>query len=262
MKLTLVSGTLYKSIFILLPLCWVISACSESSEGRRDIVTNENIEADLGKIKEEKGTVQARLVVANPTSSVLTPVQAYTRCTCLKAKVDRNPVAPGENVLIELDYNPAYKEGIIMEEVQVIFADSDYLMSLVVKGDVLPCKHPVTDYAAYDFGSGLYISQEVVPFGKLQPGESGSVYVSLASDKKRPIEVTFDSPSKNIHMIQSKRLEKEGRDTLQLGFTMPKDASPGDTLLLPVGVLVNGKHQEKPLIVKAIARGTPQSNEE
>ena len=261
MRIAPVSGSPYIFLLFLLPVLWAVSSCTDAPKAITDIVTNENTEADLGKIREEKGVLKARLIVANPTRDTLYPLQAFTLCTCLKAKVNRKPVAPGGNVLVELDYNPAYKKGIIMEEVQVIFDGSDYLMSLVVKGDVLPCKHPVTDYASYEFGRGLYISQEVVPFGKLVPGGDASVFIGVASDRRRPLRLGFKGQGENLRLRTEMELAREGHDTLHLHFTMPEDAVPGDTLLFPITLLVDGKEVDKPLVAKAIVKAPdPKEN--
>lgn len=253
-----------KKIRIVLPfavMCLVVSSCmcSPSSEERRsslpeEIVTSENTEADFGTIYEEDGLARTVLVVRNNSADTLFPAAAYSHCRCAAATVNHLPVPPGKDVRVEVTYNPAYRSGIFMEEVQVRFEDRRDVMSLVIKGEVIPCVHPVTDDHPYSFGSGLYMSHETLHFGKAQDGENRMIYVRLANDTDRQITVSFDSPRPGILACrQNVTLDAHGRDTLHFRFTMPADLSPGDTLRFALRPAVNGKPVGKDLNVKAIS---------
>lgn len=253
-----------KKIRIVLPfavICLVVGSCmcSHSSEGKRgsvpeEIVTSENTEADLGTIYEEDGLARTVLVVRNNSADTLFPVAAYSHCRCAAATVSPLPVAPGEDVMVDVTYNPAYRSGIFMEEVQVRFNGRRDVMSLVVKGEVIPCVHPVTDDHPYNFGSGLYMSHETLHFGNSRCGESHMIYVRLANDTDRKMTVTFDNPlPETLAYRQKVTLDAHGRDTLHFRFTMPAGLSSGDTLRFALRPSVNGAPVGKDLNVKAIS---------
>lgn len=235
--------------------------CSSASEGKRgsvpeEIVTSENTEADLGTIYEEEGLARAVLVVRNNSADTLFPVAAYSHCRCAAATVSRLPVAPGEDVRVEITYNPAYRSGIFMEEVQVRFGGRRDVMSLVIKGEVIPCVHPVTDDHPYSFGSGLYMSHETLHFGNAKDGENRMIYVRLANDTDRKITVTFDNPCpETLGCRQKITLGAHGRDTLHFRFAMPPGLPQGDTVRFALSPAVNGKPVGKVLNVKAISSG-------
>lgn len=236
-----------------------MAACTGNPSGTavREIRTTENTEADLGRMKEKDGPVQAVLTVRNETADTLHPAMAYTRCGCLTAEVDRAPVPPGGDVRVRVEYNPSYRKGIIMEEVGVRFQDRRPMMSLIVKGEVLPMKHPVEDDYPYDFGGGLHLSHEVLHYGKMEAGDTGDIFIRVANERKRPVTVSF-TPEAALRNHMSFRgdlsLPKEGRDTLHFKFKMPEGLSPGDTLWFSMVPSVDGKALDKPLRVKSIAR--------
>lgn len=221
----------------------------------KDILTSENTEADLGKIKEADGPVFFNLLAENATADTLYPVAVHTRCTCLTGKTDRKPVPPGGKVKVEAVYNPAYRKGIIMEEVMVQFAGRRSGMSLIVKGEVLPMKHPVEEDHPYDFGNGIHLSHSTLHFGKMEAGESKYIYIRCASERKKETEVSFIPQEQfigNLHFRERIRLEKEGRDTVNFRFTMPEGIASGDTLTFPIKVSASGRILDRPLTVKAI----------
>lgn len=248
-----------KKVFAAIGLACAVAACAGRPSGTavREIATTENTEADLGRMKEKDGPVQAVLTVRNEEPDTLYPVMAYTRCGCLTATVDRAPVPPGRDVRVHVEYNPSYRKGIIMEEVGVSFRDRRQMMSLIIKGEVVPMKHPVEEDYPYDFGGGLHLSHEVLHYGKMEAGQTGDIFIRVASERKRPVTVSFAPEAAlrdHLAFRGDLRLPGEGRDTLHFRFTMPDGIPPGDTLWFSVIPAVGGKPLDKPLRIKSIAR--------
>ncbi len=88
---------------------------------QEEIVTSENTEADLGTIYEEEGLARTVLVVRNNSADTLFPVAAYSHCRCAAATVSPLPVAPGEDVRIDVTFdNPrpetlAYRQKMTLD---------------------------------------------------------------------------------------------------------------------------------------------------
>ena len=250
-----------RSIIAISVLIALAGACTDGGKKRsgsvREIRTSENTEADLGVMKEKDGIVHAVLVVRNESPDTLSPAMAYTVCGCLAATVGREPVLPGEDFRIDVKYNPSYRKGIIMEEIIVPFIDNPRMLSLIVKGEVIPMKHPVEDDYPYDFGEGLHLSHEVLHYGKMSPGQNGDIFIRVASERKRRTTVSFlpeESLKGSLRMRGELPLEKEGRDTLHFRFTMPEGIPAGDTVWFSVYPALNGKMLDKPLKIKSISK--------
>lgn len=243
--LYIVSGL---SAMVLFESCWQINRTPS------EIITNENTEADFGIIEEKNGPVQTKLIVKNESADTLFPLGANTHCRCVKASVDRKPVPPGGNLAVDVVYNPAYRKGIFMEEIGVGLRGRN-MMSLIIKGEIIPMEHPVTEDNPYDYGSGLHLSHEALHFGNLEAGEKRDIYIRYANDTGKPFRLSFEAPddrADNISFRNNVEVGGKVRDTLHFHFTMPDGLLPGDTLRFPMQVRINDKPSSKILEIKAI----------
>lgn len=233
----------------------IFMSCSDGGSKVRDILTNDFTEADLGKIKEKDGPVTFNLLVENTTGLPMVPLQTLTWCSCVDAEItDHTPVMPGETAKLSVTYNPAYRKGRFMEEIQLYYNDQHHLLSLIIKGEIIPYRHPVTEDHPYDYGNGMYLSHEVLNYGYKEEGGAGDMFIRVANEKKRKVELTFQTPEALEDHLSVNPLTLSGRqrDTLHLRFTMPEGYGPSDTLSVPIYPCVNGKPLPKPLIIKAI----------
>lgn len=221
-----------------------------------EIVTDENTEADFGVVYESDGLARTVLVVRNVSSDTLMPVGACSRCRCAEASVDAVPVAPGEDIRVAVSYNPAYHKGVFMEEVQVKFLGIRRVMSLIIKGEVVPCEHPLSDDYPYDYGMGLHLSHETLHFGNLRAGESRMIYIRYANEFGTPAGLTFEPQGEipgRLSFRPSVTLVANARDTLHFRFTMPEGIAPADTLRFSLQPCINGTPLGKKLNIKAIS---------
>lgn len=238
----------------------LMSAVSCRNSGNiRNIVTSENTEADFGVIKEKDGPSQANLLIPNTTSDTLLPVTALTRCSCVIASIEETPVAPGETLKVAVTYNPSYRSGIFMEEIGIRCLGRSGLISLIIKGEVIPMRHGVEEDHPYDYGRGLHMSHEVLHYGKLAPGEKGKIFVRCANSRSRGMNLSFEIPDSCRSYLSFKgehHLGGHGRDTVWFSLTMPESVRPGDTLTFSARPAANGKYTDKTLDIKAIAKCT------
>lgn len=118
-------GILAKRLHLLAALgALVVSALFSSckpNESRHParMKASEEHETNLGRIYESEGLDEFTLVLTNDTDLPIVPLGTYTHCSCLKAEVEREPVMPGEEFEVRVTYNPAYRSGPLMEEIQV-----------------------------------------------------------------------------------------------------------------------------------------------
>lgn len=240
-----------KLAFILLCAVALTVACAPK-DGIRTIRTAPDKEADLGKIKEIDGPVTVRLVVRNEYADTLYPAYIHTPCGCTEGHFDPHPVAPGEDETIEVTYNPAYRPGPMMEEIQVYYRNSPVkARSLVIKGEVIGYNHPIEEDRPYAYGEGLYMSHKVLNFGQLRPGETGDFFFRYGNGNTKKATVVFDIPDSwkpYVRMRQPGKMKADERDTVHVKFTMPDGLESLEFSLQP---LVNGNPTGEVLGIRA-----------
>ena len=230
------------------------AACAPKG-GVRTIRTTTSTEADFGKIKEIDGPVTVRLLVKNDLKDTLFPLRMYTPCNCTQVKFDRKPVAPGEDEVLEVTYNPAYRPGLMMEEIVVYYQNSPVKSrSIVIKGEVIGYNHPIEEDRPYAYGEGLYMNYKVLSFGALKPGETRDVFFRHGNGGSKKADIRFEIPAQwkpYLRMRQPGRMKADERDTIHVKFTLPEGV---DTVDFQVQPTVNGKATQEKLRIKAYAK--------
>jgi hypothetical protein len=230
----------------------ILAAACTPKDGIRTLRTAEGEEADLGKIKEIDGPVTVRLLVKNTYPDTLYPVQLYTPCGCTEARFDRKPIAPGDDEVLEVTYNPAYRPGPMREEIQVRYRNSPVqVRNLAIKGEVVGFNHPIEEDRPYAYGEGLYMSHKVMSYGRMRPGQTGDFFFRHGNGNTRKATVTFDIPQAwqpYLRMRQPGKMKADERDTIHVKFTMPEGVDSVEFALQP---RVDGKPTEEVLTVRA-----------
>ena len=236
---------------VLLLLAVLLIGCAPT-DGIRTIRTAPDREADLGKIKEIDGPVSVRLLVRNEYADTLYPVYVHTPCGCTEGRFDPNPVAPGADETIEVTYNPAYRPGPMMEQIQVYYKNSPVKMRMfAIKGEVIGYTHPIEEDRPYNFGEGLYMSHMVLNYGSKLPGETGDMFFRYGNGNTRKSVLTFDIPAEwqaYLGLRSPGRMKADQRDTLHVSFTMPEGV---DTVDFTVQPRMDGRPTEQVLTIRA-----------
>ena len=233
----------------------VLAVSCGPKDGVRTFRTNASEEVDLGKIIEKDGPVTFRLVARNELADTLYPVQLYTPCGCTQVQFDRKPVAPGEDEVLTVTYDPAYRPGPMMEEIVVYYRNSPVRSrGFVIKGEVIGFLHPIEEDRPYAYGEGLYMSHKVLNFGARGVGETADMFFRHGNGGKKKADIRFDIPESwqpYVRMRQPGRMKADERDTIHVKFTMPENI---DTVDVDIQPLVNGKPTEQTLRIKAIKK--------
>ena len=230
----------------------LLAAACAPKDGVRTLRTAEGQEADLGRIKEIDGPVTVRLLVKNTYADTLYPVQLHTPCGCTQARFERKPVAPGADEVLEVTYNPAYRPGPMREEVQVRYQNSPVkVRTFAIKGEVIGYNHPIEEDRPYAYGEGLYMSHQVLNYGRLLPGQTGDFFFRHGNGNPRKADIVFDIPAEwqpYVRMRQPGKMKADERDTIHVKFTMPEGLDSVDFALQP---RVDGKPTESVLTIRA-----------
>ena len=233
----------------------VLAVACGPKDGVRSLRVTTSTEADLGKIKEIEGPVTVKLLCRNDYADTLYPVQLHTPCGCTQVAFDRKPVAPGEDEVLTVTYDPAYRPGPMMEEIVVYYRNSPVRSrSMVIKGQVIGYNHPIEEDRPYAYGEGLYMSHKVLNFGARDVGETADMFFRHGNGGKKKADIRFDIPESwqpYVRMRQPGRMKANERDTIHVKFTMPENI---DTVDVDIQPLVNGKPTEQTLRIKAIKK--------
>ena len=237
--------------FVLMALLW---ACAPSG-GIRTFRASTSKEVDLGKIMEIDGPVTFRLLLKNEYKDTLYPVRMHTPCYCTKVRFEKDPVAPGEDEVLEVVYDPAYRPGPMMEQIQVYYTNNSPTRVRIVtfKGEIIGYNHPIEEDRPYAFGSGLYMSHKVLSFGIVRPGDTADMFFRYGNGNTKASTVEFDIPQEwkpFFRLRQPGKMKADGRDTLHARFTMPMGM---DSVLFAVRPMVDGKPVEQDLTIRAYA---------
>ena len=240
-----------KKAIILLASVLGIAACG-TGDGVRTLRVTTSTEANLGKIKEIEGPVTFKLVCKNDLADTLYPVQLHTPCGCTQVSFDRKPVAPGEDEVLTVTYDPAYRPGPMMEEIVVYYRNSPVRSrSMVIKGEVIGYNHPIEEDRPYAYGEGLFMSHKVLGFGALAPGQTRDVFFRHGNGNKWKADIRFEVPQEwepFLRLRQPGKMKADERDTLHVRFTMPEGVDTVDFWVQP---RVNGKPTREKIRIKA-----------
>lgn len=242
-----------KTLF-LIALVSCLWACGPK-DGIRTYRATTTKEVDLGKIMEIDGPLTVRLLLKNDFKDTLYPVQLYTPCRCTKVKFEKLPIAPGEDEVLEVTYNPAYNPGPMTEQIQIFYVNSPTRARMVtIKGEVIGFIHPIEEDRPYAYGEGLYMSHKVLSYGRIYPGSSADMFFRYGNGNTHETNVVFDIPEEwkpYLKLRQPGNMKADERDTLHARFIMPEGR---DSVLFAVRPMVDGKPTEEVLTIKAYAR--------
>ena len=241
--------------FTYIILAAALAAACGPKDGIRTYRATTQTEVNLGKIKEIEGPVTFRLLCRNDYADTLYPAQLYTPCGCTKVKFDRKPVAPGEDEVLEITYNPAYRPGPLMESIDIYYVNSPVqTRNFVFKGEVIGYNHPIEEDRPYAYGEGLFMSHKVLHFGSLSAGSTADMFFRHGNGNSKKADIRFDIPSQwqpYLRMRQPGKMKADERDTLHVKFTMPAGM---DTVVFAVQPLVNGVPTQEVLTIRAVSR--------
>lgn len=235
-------------------LLLLAAACGP--KGPKEYHVSESVAADLGTIKEIDGPVEFTLLVFNNYPDTLYPKMIYTPCGCTAAKTEKLPVAPGEEEVIKVTYNPAYRPGKMREDLIIHYQNSPVkTRHIAITGEVIGYNHPIEESCRYNLGQDFYSSHKVLSFGNFNPGETKDMFFRYGNGSKRNAKVIFQVPEEwapYVRVRQPGKMKADQRDTVHVKVTLPEGR---DTVRFTIQPIVNGKPTDEPLNVTGRLRG-------
>lgn len=210
---------------------------------------------DFGTVYEKDGKTVRDFTFRNSGRDTVVICGITTACRCITGEPSFRPVPPGGEGVVTLTLDPAYRSGPMQYRAVIWYHDRAAHQTVPIKGDVVPMLHPVEEDHPYGFGSGLYASHKVLPFGSLRAGESKRMFFRYANATSEPMELRFEVEgccSRYIEMDRELSLGPDERGKLYVTVTMPEGYSGSHiNYIWPV---VNGVRLEKPITVKMTSK--------
>jgi len=230
-----------------------VAAVACGPKGPKEYHVSESAPADLGTIKEIDGPVSFKLLVFNNYKDTLYPKMIYTPCGCTSAKPQQKGVAPGEDEVIEVTYNPAYRPGEMHEQIIIHYENSPVRVRRVgIKGTVIGYNHPIEESCRYNMGLDFYSSHKKLGFGGMTQGQTKDMFFRYGNGGKRKAKVEFVIPEQWQPYIRIKQpgvLKVDQRDTTHVKLTFPVGA---DSVSFTIQPLVNGKPTDETIMIHAV----------
>lgn len=213
--------------------------------------------ANLGNIDEADGLVHFKAVYVNDNPDTVYVFRTHVSCSCLSVDdFESNYVGPGDKIIANLTYNPAYRNG-ETEEFANLRLSSRETITVHMTANVKPTVHPIEESHPYKLGQGLQTSHKTLSYAFMDPGETKEMYIHIANGLNRKANIILQPRgeySDCIKFRQPGKMAADGRDTIHFKMTMPENYSGLDPITFNLQPIVNGVETETPLLVKAFPR--------
>lgn len=146
---------------------------------------------NFGQIEEKEGKVSHTFIFQNRGKSLIAFENVATGCGCVDFEYSKEPIKPGESRKLTVTYNPAYRPGFFSKEIVVLSNSRQNYTRIWIKGDVIPCAHPIEDNYPYDFGNGLWLNLKVIAFGEMKKGMTKTMKLRYANTTEKDIKLNF-----------------------------------------------------------------------
>lgn len=210
---------------------------------------------DFGTVEEKDGKQVRDFEFRNDSRDTVVVCDITTACRCVTGEPSFIPVPPGQTGTVRLTLDPAYRSGPMKYSVVIWYRDRMVRQTVSVTADVVPMLHPVEEDHPYSFGSGLYTSHKVLPFGSLACGETKEMFFRYANGTPQPMNLRFEIEgccARHIEMETEFDLAPDERGKLYVRITMPHGYSGSHVnRIWPV---VDGIRLENPIIVKVTTK--------
>ncbi len=206
---------------------------------------------NFGTITEEGGSVSHTFKIRNNGSTPVVIYNVSTSCGCTTTKFSRKPIAKGEEVDMDITYDPRFRPGIFSKSVFVYTSESDEPTILKIEGDVTPRVLPIEERYPYkltdDFRVGsLFVNFRAVPHGRLV---QQSVEFRNMADRERDVEFRVRAASSPLQLHFERGVAKNEGASLEVGYYIE---SGRGHLADTIDIYIDGRRIDKYISVKGL----------
>ena len=204
---------------------------------------------DFGTVYEKDGKVEHVFKLRNTGKAVAVISNVNTWCGCMVAEYTKKPVRPGGEATVKVTFDPDHKSGNFVKQVVLLLNDGRQYVRLWGKANVVGMLHPVREDHPYAYGHGLYMSQQLLPFPDLAPGQRHAYDLKLANDTDRPMTVVFERRPNNTVLKMPARVTLKPRERTAIRVSYRYFRRHTESRHVDIVPIVNGK-PGRPLTVR------------
>lgn len=155
---------------------------------------------DYGHIAEDGGVVACRFTAINSTTEEITVSEVITTCGCTKAHYGRGVVAPSEEFILDITFDPMNRPGHIDRHISIHLSDSAEPIILHITGYVQPRERTTEELYPFDMDGGLRLVSNLHAFGYVEAGKSVEYGIGYINTSDRAITLTLDVVEASGHL--------------------------------------------------------------
>lgn len=228
----------YFATIVLLIL--VLDLRAQNGEGA--ILSLESNSYDFGRIREDIGKLSHTFTFSNTGNSALVLNNVRSTCGCTVPKWSREPVLPGEQGSLTVEFDPRNRNGVFHKTVQIQSTASNSNMFITITGNILPpVKEENLDHKVGD----LSVKSKHINFGYLFKGKTSVQTLTIANHTNENMDIALgDIPEHLAAYIYPSSLEpgKFGQIEIHYNTNLIDD---WDVVIDRLVVFINGKELKK-----------------
>ena len=186
------------SIFLLLAfIAFSAKVFGQTDKAKIDFAT---LEHDFGTFKEEAGPQSYNFKFKNDGSAPLILNNVRASCGCTTPHWTRDPIAPGQEGVIKVSYNPAHRPGPFNKTVTVYSNAENATSILRIKGSVIERQKTIAEKYPRKIGP-LRAKSNQISFIKILENQVKTDSLEVVNDTDQPVEVSFKTPPSQLKVV-------------------------------------------------------------
>jgi hypothetical protein len=97
----------------------------------------------FGNIKEADGVVSTTFTFTNVSDTIVTIQKSWASCGCTTPQVTKTPLKPGEQGVLEVQYNPKGRPGKFRKKIRLVGTGIKQRTEVYIEGKVQPHPYPI-----------------------------------------------------------------------------------------------------------------------
>ena len=168
------------SVFLLLAASLTASA---SGPEVRWLETNHN----FGAFDESMGQVHCQFKAVNTGDEPVVVLNARANCGCTRPEYSREPIAPGDTLVINVGYDPEGRPGRFNKFIRVDLNTTPSRHELEINGTVIGSANTLKSRFPFDLGPAK-LRDKVIAFGEVFKGKTVGAYIQGYNASQEPIQ--------------------------------------------------------------------------
>jgi hypothetical protein len=200
-------------------------------------------EHNFGTFKEEAGRQTFDFIVTNTGTEPLVIQNVVASCGCTTPEWTRQPIPAGAKGKVTAIYDPKDRPGQFNKTLQVYTNTKPEVVTLSIKGEVIPHEKTVEELFTFAIGPIRFESNHM-PFTNVKKNEKKMRVMQLINTDTKPVKVEFDGLPPHLNLVCNPETLKPGQKGMVEGtYDATKNAGWGNVSDM-VKVKLNGVVQE------------------